>query len=205
MTSHRAKPCLAALALLLAMGITGSIAAGAEALGHIADTVSGLGRRPYGDVLQAYLGVMPHPDTGLPSEMVRFGSFGITGDGVSLELRREDDPDGWDALTRHLTNGLNESLYLGHTTSAHGGPVANVGRHEGPHPTMATWGLGEPDLAEWTIEFIRLQASGTSGVGSHWSYQRWEFWGNPIPEPVTMTLLAFGGLVLLKRKPRHPA
>ncbi len=200
MKQNRTKIGLMLLALIPILEITANSASGAVALGHIADNISGLGRRPYGDVLQAYLRIHPLPVNGIPVDSILLGPFPITDGNVNREIWPSDDPDDWTAFMQHLTNGFNESLYLGHATYTSGGPSANVGRFEGPHPTMASWGLGEPDLSGFTIEFIRLEATGYSAVGKHYSYQRWEFWGSPVPEPATLSLLALGGLVLIKRK-----
>ena len=190
------------LVLILIVEVTRTTASGAVVLGHFADSISGLGRPPYGDVLQAYLRIQPRSVDGSPVDSIQLGPFPIVDGNVVREIWPSDDLDNWTVFMEHLTNGINESLYIGHTTDVRNGPVANVGRYEGPHPTMATWGLGEPDLAGYTIEFLQLQAIGSSTIGRHSSYQRWVFWGTPVPEPATLSLLAIGGFSLIRHRRR---
>jgi len=57
-------------------------------------------------------------------------------------------------------------------------------------------------LDEWDVRYVQFNILSNYGDPSHTGLSEVQFHGVPIPEPVTLTLLALGGLALLRRRRR---
>jgi len=135
------------------------------------------------------------------------GIWWVDGDSGTIDFSSEND-ENFDELGARLTDGVDELLFIFVLAASRGG-VGN-GWPE------SVWLDGSPDLVGNRLDFIRLivhelsvdpYTSPFGGLeGTQWDVDwTYEFWGKPVPEPTSLSLLAIGAVALVRRRARRRA
>jgi hypothetical protein len=121
------------------------------------------------------------------------------GESGSYEISPYSEPN-WSEFCDSLTNGLDDHLLL---------LSEMYGAEGGGGPVWSESGLfpAGHDLAGNQLDLVRLDVSNVYiwTIDPATQHQGWtadvtyEFWGEPIPEPATMSLLLFGSVLLLPK------
>ena len=114
----------------------------------------------------------------------------------SYDFTASNEPDFNDVVA-YLTNGENDYIWLYHWCDGYGG---------GQGTSEEWWGIGDPDLAGFDIDFIRLRVNSLSiswlytefGTYTHMTHNAtWEIWGS-LPAPIRATIGVFPSTLSLK-------
>lgn len=148
--------------------------------------------------------VIDFQSPGNPWQFEKFGRQAYWQDGSSgsFDFTPDNSPEFLD-LVYVLTNGFDDEISLLTYNDFYGG--------SGGIWFESLWGFGNPDLAGNQIDLIRLVVHDLTiqpynpgppyGEGLQWNgHITWEFWGEPIPEPATLALLALPLLLLRHRR-----
>lgn len=147
--------------------------------------------------------VLAHDSVPPPLNEVRLGDDLWWEDGQSgmVDFDIDGDPEFAEFASR-LTDGVDEVLFILVEGTRGGG---------GPGGFESAWLERSPDLVGNQLDFIRLIVENVSlepwedpyggGLGVRHNVDlRYEFWGHPIPEPTSLSLLAIGALALVRRR-----
>jgi len=134
------------------------------------------------------------------------GVFWPDGSSGSVDFTAANEPS-FGVFSSHLTNGADQLLAILELNSEGSGNGA--GNYE------SGWGFGNPDLAGYDLDLIRLTVHELSieeyndpefGDGLIWDGSiTWDFYGEPVPEPSSLACLALGALALRRAKRRGAA
>jgi len=168
-------------------------AQGSSLLGSFSETVICGGQTPSEPAVEIHLGWFGREP---PWDWALLGyDSGIhwyDGDSGYYDFTSEYNPD-FAVVAAGVTNGYDDDL-MSRSYVVNGGGC-------GSGWTESKLGLGNPDLAGFQIDFIRLVVNNVSFSqydGHVITDVTWEFWG--VPEPTTLFLLGLGGLFLKRRR-----
>jgi hypothetical protein len=146
--------------------------------------------------------LLVHDDDVLPYDPVELsdGAFWEDGQTGVVDFTASTHPV-FDELAARLTDGLDELLYVLVLGPDGGGAAVHYESY---------WGFGAPDLVgnrvdliRWSVDDLSIELDVDPVLGDYYAYElttAYEFWGEPIPEPATLTLLAVGALTLVGQR-----
>ena len=112
--------------------------------------------------------------------------------GTSLDIYSVDDPEGFEAMATVLTNGKEDHFYY---ETGSGDSIIDFALSDG------TTDFENYDITRFSLFVNDITLGPRVGGGTEvYSNVSFQAWGTAIPEPFSLLLLGFGGLVAIRRR-----